>query len=281
MLNEVAKRLGSEYVPVRPDHLALLYREWLTQQKLLVRTPTQIVAVEGTPIAFTINAFNALGKIAEVALSVVSGLEKAKVSPARLQIEASGEGNFTVVGISVSERVRIRLSSRSIEKQVEIPLEQLPQGELVAPLPKGLVLGLAAKFEAENLAHLSGELRRDEQASNKAVWVAERKRAKIGHIVYGPYAPLEVGRYIALFRLKRLSEGEGIVAVVDSCVGGGSPITAEKQVSANQLPVGQFRLIPLEFVHPGGSVETRVFWTGQADLAVDFVALFKVEAGSQ
>jgi len=78
-----------------------------------------------------------------------------------------------------------------------------------------------------------------------------------------------------------LSEGEGIVAVVDSCVGGGSPITAEKQVSASQLPVGQFRLIPLEFVHPGGSVETRVFWTGQADLAVDFVALFKVEAGSQ
>ena len=281
MLNEVAKRLGSEYVPVRPDHLALLYREWLTQQKLLVRTPPRIVVVEGTPISFTVNAFNALGKIAEVALSVIGGLEKAKVSPARLRIEASDEGNFTVAGIPVGERVRIRLSSSSIEKQVEIPLEQLPQDELAAQLPRGLVLEFAAKFEAENLAHLSGELRRDEQASNKAVWVAERKRAKIGHIVYGPYAPLEVGRYIALFRLKRLSEGEGIVAVVDSCVGGGSPITAEKQVSANQLPVGQFRLIPLEFVHPGGSVETRVFWTGQADLAVDFVALFKVEAGSQ
>jgi len=277
MLNEVAKRLRSEYVPVRPNHLALLYREWLTQQKLLVRTPTQIVAVEGTPIAFTINAFNALGKIAEVALSVVSGLEKAKVSPARLQIEASGEGNFTVVGISVSERVRIRLSSNSIEKQVEIPLEQLPQGELAAPLPRGLVLRFAAKFEAEHLAHLSGELKQDERASGKAVWVAERNRAKIGHIVYGPYTPLEAGRYIALFRLKRLSEGEGFIATVDSCVGGGSPITAEKRITAKQLPVGQFRLVPLEFVHPSDSVETRVFWTGQADLAVDFVALFKVE----
>jgi hypothetical protein len=120
-------------------------------------------------------------------------------------------------------------------------------------------------------------LRQDERASGKAVWVAERNRAKIGHIVYGPYAPFEAGRYIALFRLKRLSEGEGFIATVDSCVGGGSPVTAEKRITAEQLPVGQFRLVPLEFAHPGGPVETRVFWTGQADLAVDFVALFKVE----
>ncbi len=61
------------------------------------------------------------------------------------------------------------------------------------------------------------------------------------------------------------------------CVAGGSPVTAEKRITAEQLPVGQFRLVPLEFAHPGGPVETRVFWTGQADLAVDFVALFKVE----
>jgi len=277
MLNEVAKRLGSEYVPVRPDHLALLYRDWLTQQKLLIRTPIQVLAVEGIPMEFKVSVFNAFDKPAEVALGVVSGLKEVKVTPAKAKIGANEEREFTVTGVPMGEQVRIRLSDGSIARQVEIPLEQLSQGELVVPLPKGLVLRFIAKFEAENLAHLSGELRQDERASSKAVWVAERNKAKTSHIVYGPYAPLEAGRYIALFRLKRLSEGNGVVAVVDSCVGGGRPITAEKRVSASQLPIGQFRLIPLEFVHPSGSVETRVFWTGQADLAVDFVALFKVE----
>jgi len=277
MLSEVAKRLGSEYVPVRPDHLALLYREWLAQQKLLVRTLTQIVAVEETPVSFGMSVFNALVKPAEVGLSVVSGLKEVKVIPSKAKIAVSEEKEFTVVGVPTGEQVRIRLSNGSIVKQVEVPLEQLSQSELAAPLPKGLVLKFAAKFEAEHLAHLSGELRQDERASGKAVWVAERNRAKIGHIVYGPYAPFEAGRYIALFRLKRLSEGEGFIATVDSCVGGGSPVTAEKRITAEQLPIGQFRLVPLEFAHPGGPVETRVFWTGQADLAVDFVALFKVE----
>ncbi len=281
MLNEVAKRLGSEYVPVRPDRLALLYHYWLSQQELLVRTPTRIVTVERTPIAFKVSVFNALSKPTKVTLSVIGGLKEAKVNPVKAKIAASEEKEFTVVGVPIGEQVGIRVGDGSIAKQIEFPLEQLPQGELATLLPKGLVLRFAAKFEAENLAHLSGELRQDEKASGKAVWVAERNKAKTSHIVYGPYTPLEAGRYIALFRLKRLSEGGGVIATVDSCFGGGSPITAEKQVSANQLPIGQFRLIPLEFVHPGGSVETRVFWTGQADLAVDLVVLFKVEAGSQ
>lgn len=281
MLNEVAKRLGSEYVLVRPDHLALLYRDWLSQQKLLARTLTRIMAVEETPIAFKVSVFNALGKPAEVGLSVVSGLKEVKVIPTKAKIGTSEEKEFTVVGIPIGERVRLRLSNGSIAKQVEVPLEQLPQSELAVPLHKGLGLKFVAKFEAEQLFHLSGELGQDEQASGKAVWIAERNRAKTGHIVFGPYVPFEAGRYIAFFRLKRLSEGEGVVATLDSCVGGGSPITAEKQVSAKQLPAGQFRLVPLEFVHPGDSVETRVFWTGQADLAVDFVALFKVEAESE
>ncbi|MEM3146824.1 MAG: hypothetical protein QXY94_04685, partial [Archaeoglobaceae archaeon] len=64
--------------------------------------------------------------------------------------------------------------------------------------------------------------------------------------------------------------------VVDTCIGGGTPITAERKVLSEQLPAGQFRFVPLTFNHPGGAVETRVFWTGQADLAVDCIVVLKV-----
>ncbi|MCS7193148.1 MAG: hypothetical protein NZ937_09235, partial [Armatimonadetes bacterium] len=154
----------------------------------------------------------------------------------------------------------------------------LPHSELIEPLPSEFVLESVAKFEAETLAHLTGELASDEAASGKSVWLAKRDRDKVGHMVFGPYTHIDAGRYIALFRLKRLSEGKGFVAIVDTCVGGGTPITAERKVLAEQLPIGEFCLIPLIVHHHGGAIETRVFWTGQTDLAVDWVILLKIHA---
>lgn len=280
ILSEVAKTLGGEYVPVRPDHLAMLYREWLSRQGLVVRVSTPVSAVEGAPLAFKVSVYNALEKALDVVLSA-AGLEEAKFVPGMARIDAGEEKGFTVIGIPISERVQVRLKGGSIAEQAEVMLEWLSRSELVESIPGDLVLRFVAKFEGEELAHLSGERERDEWASRKTLWVARRGKAKTGHIVYGPYTHIEAGRYIAFFRLKRLSAGNGTVATVDSCVGGGRPVVAEKQIMAEQLPINHFRLVPLEFVHPGGAVETRVFWTGQADLAVDFVALFKVEETGQ
>ncbi len=278
MLQEVAKRLGDEYVPVRPDHLAQLYRQWLEQQRLLIRTPARIFALGEHPIAFSVSVSNAEKKLVNVSVSVVGGMKGARVSPALKRLGVGEEAKFRVVGTPTGNKVRLSVKSETVIHEVEIPLEQLPQSELIEPLPSGVVLESVAKFEAENLAHLTGEFATDEGASSKAVWLAKRDRDKVGHMVFGPYTHIDAGRYIALFRLKRLSEGKDIVAVVDTCVGGGTPITAERKVLSEQLSAGQFRFVPLTFNHPGGAVETRVFWTGQADLAVDCIVVLKVEA---
>ena len=107
-----------------------------------------------------------------------------------------------------------------------------------------------------------------------------------GFIVYGPSSMLEEGRYLALFRLKRLDEGTGQGAVLDTSVGGGGPVnfgfghtTGRLKISAEDLPLNQWRWFPIVFQHPGGSVETRVQWPGDASLAVDAVALWKIEGG--
>jgi len=169
----------------------------------------------------------------------------------------------------------LRVGEGAAARQVPLALERLAQEELMEPLPKGVALRFVAEFEAEQLAHVSGEAEKEAAASGGVVWVARRGRAQPGHIVYGPYLPVGEGRYLALFRLKRLGEGEGILAVVDSCVGGGKPVTAERRVKASELPKGEFRLVPLPLTHPGGLIETRVFWAGQADLAVDRVVLWE------
>ncbi len=278
MLHEIAKRLGDDYVPVRPDHLAQLYHQWLSQQKLLIRSPTHIVAVGERPVAFEISVSNVERKAVNVSVEVISGLKEPKVSPSQKKLGVGEEVKFVVIGTPTGKQVRLRVGDRFVSHEIEIPSEQLPAGELIEPLPSNVVLQFVAKFEAENLAHLTGEIASDEGASSKSVWLARQRKDKVGHMVFGPYTHIDAGRYLALFRMKRLSEGEGIVAVIDSCVGGGTPITSERKILAEQLPIGQFRIVPLNFIHPGRAVETRVFWTGQADLAVDFILVFKIAA---
>ena len=94
--------------------------------------------------------------------------------------------------------------------------------------------------------------------------------------MFGPYLPMDAGDYLALFRLKRTGKGQGVVAVIDTCVGGGKPITASREIRVEELPLEEFRSFPLLFHHPGGGVETRVFWPGNASLAVDDITLWKV-----
>ena len=125
-------------------------------------------------------------------------------------------------------------------------------------------------WRARCLKHLSGS------AGKNGAWVARRGKTAPGFIVFGPYASLAKGRYVALFRLKRLGKGTGPVATLDTCVGGGTPQTSQRAVSTAALPLDKLRWFPLVFTHPGGAVETRVDWSGQASLAVGAVAVFRV-----
>lgn len=95
-------------------------------------------------------------------------------------------------------------------------------------------------------------------------------------MVYGPYEPAPPGRYVAVFRLKRTGPGNGALVTLDTCVGGGSPVTAERKLTVEDLPNGEYRAVPLAFTHPGGPLETRVQWIGAASLSVDSIILWQV-----
>ena len=81
---------------------------------------------------------------------------------------------------------------------------------------------------------------------------------------------------LALFRVRRLGEGTGALALLDTCVAGSTPQTGKRELRAEELPLNEYRWLPIVFEHPGGNFETRVQWSGAASMAVDAIAVWAV-----
>ena len=275
MLKEILDRLGPEYVAVRPDHLAALYRQEMRRRRILIRVPTSICVIENQTLTLPISLLNVSDSRMEVQVEI-SGLDRPSLEPARLSISPGEVSHLILSGVPLGGEIRVEVKASFGTVSRLIECHRIAESEITGFLPSEGSLQFLRCFEAEKLAHRSGEEEADPDAHGGKVWSARLGRSKAGHILFGPYLPIEAGDYLALFRLKRTGEGRGLVAVIDTCVGGGNPVTASRQVRAEELPLNEFRSLPLPFHHPGGEVETRVFWTGRASLAVDDITLWKV-----
>ncbi len=275
MLEEILKQLGPEYVAVRPDHLALLYKQYAEEEKLSLLLPSLLVGIRGQPIFFSFPLRNTSSKRLMGGISV-EGLGKAWVKPDRFSLSPAQMVKVDIKGTPAGERVKVTVKSGAFSLSRELPIRLIQQNELISPLPPKITLRFVRHLEAETLAHNTGKRMEDASASNGIVWVAGPGDAGSTHMLFGPYMPLDKGTYLALFRLKRLGEGQGRIATLDTCVGGGQPTISARDLLAEELPLGEFRYVPLSFQHPGGAVETRVFWYGNVPLAVDCVDIFEI-----
>ncbi len=271
---EVMKRLGPGYVAVRPDHLAALYRQDLGWRQLLVRMPTQTMAIEGRPVSVGLMLQNVTRQPMSVQLKPLSGMQDASLTPSTVLLEPSESAEVTLTGSPDADEVAFLVQAPFGERRYALPIRRVPGVELGdAVLPDG-VLRFVRRYEAETLPHGSGAALADTGAAGSVAWKADATCAKAGYIVFGPYASLPAGKYVALYRLK--GEGAGVLGLVDTCVGGGHPITSSREVREEELAGNGYRVIPLVFTHPGGPVETRVQWSGHGRLTVDWIALWRV-----
>ena len=140
----------------------------------------------------------------------------------------------------------------------------------------GLRRPAVAQDEAEALAHSGGKLVHDTAGSGSRAWLVDSATAKPGYAVYGPYAPLAAGRYVAAFRIKRIGAGSGTAATLDTCTGGGKRVTGSVSVAVSDLPEDAYRWVAVPFDHPGGDVETRLLWTGACALSLDMVSVWRI-----
>jgi hypothetical protein len=137
-------------------------------------------------------------------------------------------------------------------------------------------LTFVRRDEGEALAHNSGAAMTDTAASGSTAWRADAATATPGYVVFGPYASLPRGRYVAAFRVKGGGLRDDAPVLLDTCVGGGGTITSSRNVAPPELASGAYTCIPLQFTHPGGTFETRLSWLGSGWIALDWVAVWRI-----
>ncbi|MFN4180826.1 MAG: GxGYxYP domain-containing protein, partial [Armatimonadota bacterium] len=136
------------------------------------------------------------------------------------------------------------------------------------------------EWEAErDFSHQTGRKVDDPEASGNAAWeVKIGEDAPNSHALFGPYADVPAGDYVAFFRIKLLDEPVRDFAVeVDACVEYGRRILNSFEVADVDLVQGKYVQVPLAFRSPDGKLECRVFWRGNVSLRIDKVMLFRVE----
>ncbi|HET6384830.1 MAG TPA: GxGYxYP domain-containing protein [Armatimonadota bacterium] len=280
MLQEVLHRLGPEYVDVRPDQLGALYRQYLKQQKVLVRAPDTVTAIAGQPILFNADLQNVTGHAIHASLRATSGLASVSITPAAARLAPGEVKPVTVTGVPKGNTVDLRLTLPSGARTTPVAMREVPRAEIAGALPARAKLRFVGHYNATDLSHRSGARAADPQARNGAVWAAGPGNAEAGYVIFGPYVTLPPGRYLVLFRLKRTGEGAGLTATIDVSESGGKSVTASRDLTAADLPVGEFRSFPLVIKHVGGPVETRVLWNAHAPIAVDGVDVWRIVTAS-
>ncbi|GIV17121.1 MAG: hypothetical protein KatS3mg022_2556 [Armatimonadota bacterium] len=276
MLRDLLQRLGDEYMAVRPDHLAALYRQAMEHEQIVVRPPDRIAVLGEQRASFSVHVRNTSKERQKIAVRVEEGLQQAATSFDTIDLFPSNGVDVLVEGVPDADMVKIAFEGAFGRREVRIPVVHVQPGQVIGRLPLPHEVEPVAFYEAESLSHLSGEEIADPTASGAKAWSALPGKAQAGHILFGPYAGMPAGRYLVLFRLKRTGEVRGALLKVDTCVGGGNPVTAERIVQAEELPLDEYRYVALIANHPGGAIETRVEWFGRAGVAVDHVGIWRI-----
>jgi hypothetical protein len=276
MLQELMRQLGDDYVAVRPDHLAALYRQAMEREQVVIRPPDRLAVLGEQRISFTVQLRNTSSQRQRFAVRVEEGLQQPTVSVDTFDIAPADDTEVRMDGVPVADVVKLAFEGAFGRREVRIPVLRVQQETVVGTLPPPQQLEAVAFYEAERLGHLSGSEVADAEASGGTAWSAELGKAQTGHIVYGPYEGMPAGQYLVLFRVKRASEGQGPMIQVDTCVGGGNPITAARVVRAEELPLNEYKYVALVAQHPGGAIETRVEWLGTANVLVDHIGVWRL-----
>jgi hypothetical protein len=265
-------------VDVSPDALAELCRQDMERKALYARMPTTVGGIEGRTIRFTVPLSNVTRRTLALRLKARVSRGEIAVRPSRVTLAPAQEIEVVISGRPTTSPIELSVAGPFGVRTLTSAMLLTPHSEFLGDAPPASAQ-YESSFEAESLPHIVGEGADDPTAGGGRAWQATRGQTRIGHLAYGPYRSYPAGRYVAIFRIKRTGEGAGAACTLDATVAGAAKSLVERAVDAAALPIGQWKSIALPFVHPGGPLETRVFWPGNASLRIDRIDLYTLGRG--
>jgi hypothetical protein len=118
---------------------------------------------------------------------------------------------------------------------------------------------LAANYPYARFGHNTGSEVSDKDAVNGKAWEASSKIGVAEYMLYGPYADLPAGDYVAFYHIRLVDEANGDeVALVDSCVDAGRQALSRRDIPDTELKQGKYVWVPFAFHNPGGRLQVRL-----------------------
>jgi hypothetical protein len=195
ILREVLRRLGPEYVAVRPDHLAALYQAHLAREQVLLTFPAAIPAVDGWDAFVGGRVQNTSASPIDLQFTI-SGIDNPQMTPQSASLQSAESLAISLSGRPVGERLVVECRGTGLTRRAEIAWSIVRRPEIVGKLPSQGSLHFECQFPAVQLSHRSGRNVTDAQAGTGEAWQAEPGHDESGHIVFGPYRQLPPGKAI-------------------------------------------------------------------------------------
>jgi GxGYxY sequence motif in domain of unknown function N-terminal/GxGYxYP putative glycoside hydrolase C-terminal domain len=275
VLQAVQRELGPDYVPVRPDHLVKLHRDYLQQEKVIVKVPQITTVLEEQNLTLPITVQNVTAKAVPATVTVEGMATKENIRS--LTLQPALETVIKVAGTPSGSSLQGSVSAAGKRVRFAAPVRIIAASEQVGSPDPGAKLAYLETFKAADLSKRSGTEAEDTASISGKVWRSSPGKDPAGYVIYGPYKQLPAGKYVAIFRLKR-GMGQGDICTIDTCVGGGVTLNAARRIGEQELPDDSYRSFILSFNHPGGPLETRINWDGKCSLSVDAIVLFRQSA---
>ncbi len=162
--------------------------------------------------------------------------------------------------------------------QTGLPASLLRQVPVSFKLPSAAYT-LAANWQAAGgpQSHIIGKAVADAQASHGKAWQVAKGDTPFQDALFGPYAQIAPGEYIAFYRIKPMGTSDmPQLAELDAATDYGSNPLNSETITLSQVPPGRYSEIPLAFSYQGGKLEVRLSWPGYTPLRIDNVLLYRL-----
>lgn len=224
------------------------------------------------PITFVAICFIAIATALPVLASSTPSLKASEGSKKGSSSDASETVTKTLAsGATVKIKVKAYFQDglKAVEELSEVDFRKLADAKSLELVQH---LDTAAPPMIRRAGH--GESATVAGSAAKTIW--HSNRGMHNHAIFGPYATLDAGRYLIVYRMMSPKDANGRLASLD--VASNANGKASRNVESKEMPTGKWRTfaIPFTFDKKTPRVEYRIYQYGHP-LMMDRIYLFKIK----